>query len=992
MYFLAPLYLAGLLAGAIPIFLHLYSNRQAKTVDFSSLRLIKLSLETKARWFWLQDVLLLALRVLIFALLPLALAKPALKTTGGQAPMLARPETSAVLIIDNSFSMGATSEGATAFERAKAGARDVLRTFRTGDKVALYLINAGMESVYPTFTTDLSAVADSLENLPLSHHNTRPTGVFAKCLELLSEAKTTNKEIYIFSDFQASGWRLEQETTIAAPKEITTYLIDCGRDGVGNVALKSLHVDAGPKVTNRSIRIEAELHNHGGATETIATLFVKQLGTQPKAGSKPEPEEEKPKAQRQIKLDAGKTEVVSFEYTFPQIGRYEIRVALQPDALPADDTRYFVVSISEQVRALAVGGEKGLGALSDTFYLSLALKPQTSNDPKKWAGIVLASTRVSAMLDRPLGIHDVVFVCNIPAFSDAQVQALEDYVALGGSLVIFLGDASQLDAYNAKLFSTMDDKPGLLPAKILAPLKNPQREKGRSVSLSEVDEKHPLFAGLSDRAHQALFSLKFSRYAPLDLSGSKGGKITAIAKLEDGTPMILEKELGRGRILFFNTAADRGYGTRAGAEMGWSNLVTSPIFPVLMHKTLDYLTAPRESSRDLLVGESVPFLFPLEPTKTPAPLKIARPDDKTDTLIPRPEAGFLRASYIVDAAPGVYRAERDREKPKDVKDLKSATESKPLYFVANMDTGESNLMRVPAKDVGAKISGGSLVLIANNDELVAKVTRTREGLRLWPIVMAIILVFLAAESLLSNRFAAPAKKKGKPRIGRAAEAVAVILLLFAVVANAEPPQLAPKNLVPNGDFETGSDKMPAKWDHPAQWKDAHEGLVTNESRQGDSKGGKCVRFHVTKPVGENEGLQIFSDFFPVPDGGGYDAVYRFKFDAKKTGTGIITWVDFWGKDQDGKPVKIYRRQVRAYVGEDWQTVESTFKIHIRAGQIRLKPWMKPEKIQIELMGVYAGGEAWFDNISLELLPPNTKVEEPRLPDAEPLFPGGKKPK
>ena len=209
----------------------------------------------------------------------------------------------------------------------------------------------------------------------------------------------------------------------------------------------------------------------------------------------------------------------------------------------------------------------------------------------------------------------------------------------------------------------------------------------------------------------------------------------------------------------------------------------------------------------------------------------------------------------------------------------------------------------------------------------------------------------------------------------------------------EEPKPAPKNLVPNGDFETGTDKMPAKWDHPAQWKTAHEGLVTTESRQaekeGDHKGGKCAHFHVTKAVGENEGLQIFSDFFPVPEGGDLGAVYRFRLDGKKIGTGMITWVSFF---TDDKRAPAYRAQFRPDCGGEWKTCERVFKVHVRAGQTKVHPERKFKWIQIELMGVYAGGDAWFDNVTLELLPPDTKVVEPEHPDPEPLFPGGKKAK
>jgi Aerotolerance regulator N-terminal/von Willebrand factor type A domain len=76
MAFLAPLFLAGLAAVALPILLHLRKNRPKQTVAFSSLMFLEESppiTKTRSR---VQDVLLLILRCLAIALLILAFARP----------------------------------------------------------------------------------------------------------------------------------------------------------------------------------------------------------------------------------------------------------------------------------------------------------------------------------------------------------------------------------------------------------------------------------------------------------------------------------------------------------------------------------------------------------------------------------------------------------------------------------------------------------------------------------------------------------------------------------------------------------------------------------------------------------------------------------------------------------------------------------------------------------------------------------------------------
>ncbi len=76
MAFLAPLFLAGLAAVALPILLHLRKNRPKQVVAFSSLMFLEESppvTKTRSR---LQDILLLILRCLAIGLLILAFARP----------------------------------------------------------------------------------------------------------------------------------------------------------------------------------------------------------------------------------------------------------------------------------------------------------------------------------------------------------------------------------------------------------------------------------------------------------------------------------------------------------------------------------------------------------------------------------------------------------------------------------------------------------------------------------------------------------------------------------------------------------------------------------------------------------------------------------------------------------------------------------------------------------------------------------------------------
>ena len=84
MSFLSPLFLAGALAAAVPIVLHLLKREPEARVKFSAVKLLRSAPVEHASRRHLRELLLLALRVAALLLLALAFARPFL-TSGASA-------------------------------------------------------------------------------------------------------------------------------------------------------------------------------------------------------------------------------------------------------------------------------------------------------------------------------------------------------------------------------------------------------------------------------------------------------------------------------------------------------------------------------------------------------------------------------------------------------------------------------------------------------------------------------------------------------------------------------------------------------------------------------------------------------------------------------------------------------------------------------------------------------------------------------------------
>lgn len=131
---------AGLAAG-IPLLLHLIHKRQLKEVPFATLRFIRISEQKTRNRRRIQDLMLLLLRMGVLLLLAFGLAQPVLQhfsfLWGGS-------NTSAVLIIDNSASMGLVDGTRTRLESALLTAERILGELEAGDQVGL-LVPCGPE-------------------------------------------------------------------------------------------------------------------------------------------------------------------------------------------------------------------------------------------------------------------------------------------------------------------------------------------------------------------------------------------------------------------------------------------------------------------------------------------------------------------------------------------------------------------------------------------------------------------------------------------------------------------------------------------------------------------------------------------------------------------------------------------------------------------------------------------------------------------------------
>src|SRR4051794_20579194 len=129
---IAPFFLLGLAALAIPVVVHLIQRERKQVVAFPSLMFVRKIPYQSVQRRRIRNWLLLALRLAAVALIVAAFARPFLR---GAAPIAVAGAKDVIVLLDRSYSMGLGQRWA----RAQAAARDALGQLAAGDRASLVL-------------------------------------------------------------------------------------------------------------------------------------------------------------------------------------------------------------------------------------------------------------------------------------------------------------------------------------------------------------------------------------------------------------------------------------------------------------------------------------------------------------------------------------------------------------------------------------------------------------------------------------------------------------------------------------------------------------------------------------------------------------------------------------------------------------------------------------------------------------------------------------
>jgi hypothetical protein len=364
------------------------------------------------------------------------------------------------------------------------------------------------------------------------------------------------------------------------------------------------------------------------------------------------------------------------------------------DALPNDDGYLFAVERSDPERVLFVHGS---GDTRSPLYFGNAL------DAAAESAFALQSVSLDQAANLPLAKYAFVVLSNLAALPASFESDLQRYVRDGGSVFITLG-TSAAGRSRVPLFSEP-----------IQGVRDYSLARGRERYLS-VGETDPTHASIGKNGN--LSGLKVFYAVGVDAANSH-----VVARLTDGTPLLLDKKIGEGRVLLFTSGLD--------------NLTND--FPLLP----SFVPFVEQTSRDLSgterrVGARVVDSFvDLRTTQQTEPgrnLGIEVIDPQGHRPLSLNEAAAAQSFRLTQA--GFYQ-------------IRLANGRQEVVGV-NPDRRESNLDVMP-DDVLA-LWRGSPHETTQTSQLARNISEREEPYGLWWYIMAVVLVAALAESWMGSYY------------------------------------------------------------------------------------------------------------------------------------------------------------------------------------------------------------------------------------------------
>jgi hypothetical protein len=529
----------------IPILAHLIQRAPRNRIPFGAMMLLRRLQRIKRRHRQLSDWLLLLLRLLALAALVFAATRPELRWY--EVHSNEKGPQKMILIIDNSLSMNHKMFDplhpslTTAFEHARFQATEQIQSVAEGSSF-LIISAGGTAEQHGDWTNETTTAMGSIMDLQRGVSRTDVLGAIRIARRAL-EGK--GGSIYVFTDEAgpSTAQGLSDELTLLSEQNASFFPVSIRAEHPQNITILSAEYSSG--IEGGMVRYH--VMNYGSEDREVLCTTRLPDGTEI----------------RNFVTVSAESKAENF-ITVPRITEGGIAsILVEDEELIEDNDFYFHLPRIGASRVLVVDGEPGAtSSSSEVYFLERALAPfggqnETLPDVINPGGFEQLKPE----------IHKVVFLANImePA---PMAGILTNFVRDGGGVLISLGRNISPSRYNSALG-------GLMPAQIKSIQNFAQPgEEGKVMAIPDLS--HDLFTPFRRGGAQEFRSVRWKTLFSVDKIDDDA---KVLLSLENGAPVLLEKSVGKGRVLLLLGTIDHA----------WGNFPLQSIFMPFIQRSVRYL-------------------------------------------------------------------------------------------------------------------------------------------------------------------------------------------------------------------------------------------------------------------------------------------------------------------------------------------------------------------------------------------------------------------
>jgi hypothetical protein len=504
------------------------------------------------------------------------------------------------------------------------------------------------------------------------------------------------------------------------------YVIDVGSSNPQNTSLGEMRLSAETAARNSTITLEQ-------AVSRIGEPFKSQVGVtiHDAAGHPVNPP---PAAEVNLKSDDSQTLTFRIQGLSEPGTYYGVVKVLNSEGnlLTIDDARYFTIEIKPAWPVLIVAPTPAEAYAWDLQqYLSPAR--HRAENRQRFACTIKNDDELPGMTAKDLAQFAAICLLDPRPLAKAEWDKLAAYATQGGSVAVFLGR-------NAEQRPESFNEPS--PQAVLAGKLMATTDWSEGVHLDPIPFKHKMleyFRTLNEPLPWDAFWVR--RAWQLE----KAADAEVVVPFSNKQPAVLLRQIGKGHAVTMTTPVsdelDESAWNTLTKEVATSTSILPPRpFVGLANEMLLYLVGAMDQRLHFMPGETVRLLLPPGQVIDSRYKLVSPTGEEAFHPPPEPDAGAITETA---RQVGHWRVQR-----------LEASEDQQLNrgFSVNLPTEESILARAGEDDLKVIFGESPFNVARNRDEVNRKLTATRVGHELFPLLIVLVALVLGAEHLLANRF------------------------------------------------------------------------------------------------------------------------------------------------------------------------------------------------------------------------------------------------